>query len=121
MERVRETAVALLMLFLLIGTLIIIYSLLMWQILPKILALSLLFALVILKSVLTRMRNDQTAQELNYTDTRLIKFLLLSIFSVFCIVIFISYLLKSQQQAAELAFGTSLLTINKALDFLPAD
>jgi Ca2+/Na+ antiporter len=121
MERVRETAVALLMLFLLIGTLIVIYSLLMWQILPKILGLALLFTLVILKSVLTRLRNDQTAQELNYTDTRLIKFFLLSILSVFCIVIFISYLLESQQQAAELAFGTSLLTINKALDFLPAD
>jgi hypothetical protein len=121
MERVRETAIALLMLFLLIGTLAIIYSLLMWQVLPKALGLALLFALVILKSTITNLRNYQAAQELNCTDTRLIKFLLLSILSAFFIVVFISYLLKSQQQAAELAFGTSLLTIKKALDFLPAD
>ncbi|WP_183563522.1 hypothetical protein [Mucilaginibacter sp. SP1R1] len=121
MERVRETAIALLMLFLMIGSLIIIYSLLMWQELPKGLGLTLLFALVILKSTITGLRTYQPAQELNGTDTRLIKFFLLSILSVFFIVVFISYLLKSQQQAAEIAFGISLLTIKKALDFLPTD
>jgi len=121
MERFRETAVAVLMLFLLIGTLIIIYSLLMWQVLPKTLALALLFALILLKSTIISLHKYKTEQELNRTDSRLIKFFLLSILSVFCIVIFISYLLKSQQQAAELAFGTSLLTIEKALDFLPPD
>ena len=121
MERVRETAVAVLMLFLLVGTLIIIYSLLMWQVLPKILGLALLFALVILKSTITNLRNQQPAQELSGADFRLIKFILLSILSVFCMVVFISYLLESQQQAAELAFGSSLFTIKRALDFLPTD
>jgi uncharacterized membrane protein len=121
MERVRETAIALLMLFLLIGSLFIIYSLLMWQVLPKVLSLALLFALVILKNTITNLRKHQTAQELNCADLRSIKFFLLSILSTFCIVVFISYLLKSQQLPAELAFGTSLLTIKKALDFLPSD
>jgi hypothetical protein len=121
MERVRETALAVLMLFLLTGSLFIIYSLLMWQILPKTLGMSLLFALVLLKSTITSLRNYQTPQDLNSTDTRLIKCVLLSILSVFFIVLFISYLLRSQQQAAYIAFGISLLTIKKALDFLPAD
>ncbi|HMG07789.1 MAG TPA: hypothetical protein VK609_04725 [Mucilaginibacter sp.] len=121
MERVRETAVAVLMLFLLVGSLINIYSLLMWRVLPKALGLALLFALVILKSTITNLRNHQTAQELSCADLRSIKFFLLSILSTFCIVVFISYLLNSQQLAAELAFGISLFTIKKALDFLPAD
>jgi EamA domain-containing membrane protein RarD len=121
MERVRETIIALLMIFLLIGTLIIIYSLLIWQELPKILTLVLLFSLVLLKSSIAHLHHDQKTRELTCTDTRALKFFLLSVLSVFCVVIFISYLLKSQQQAAELAFGTSLLTIKKALDFLPAD
>lgn len=121
MERVRETAVAVLILFLLVGSLIIIYSLLMWQVLPKALGLALLFALVILKSVITSLRKHQAARELNCADLRSVKFFLLSILSTFCIVVFISYLLKSQQLPAELAFGTSLLTIKKALDFLPTD
>ena len=121
MERIRETIIALLMIFLLIGTLIIIYSLLIWQELPRILTLVLLFSLILLKSNISRLRDDQTTQELTYTDTRTLKFFLLSLLSAFCVVIFISYLLKSQQQAAELAFGTSLLAIKKALDFLPTD
>ncbi|SDP98394.1 hypothetical protein SAMN05428975_4734 [Mucilaginibacter sp. OK268] len=121
MERVRETIIALLMIFLLIGTLIVIYSLLIWQELPKILTLVLLFSLVLLKSCIAHLHHDQTTRELTYTDIRAIKFFLLSILSAFCVVIFISYLLNSQQQPAELAFGTSLLTIKKALDFLPSD
>jgi membrane protease YdiL (CAAX protease family) len=121
MERVRETALAVLILFLLIGSLFIIYSLLMWQMLPKALGMSLLFALVLLKSTITSLRGYQAPQELNSTDARLIKFILLSILSVFFIVLFISYLLKSQQQPTEIAFGISLLTIKRALDFLPAD
>lgn len=121
MERVRETALAVLMLFLLTGSLFIIYSLLMWQVLPKALGMSLLFALVLLKSTITSLRNYQAPQELNNTDTGLIKCVLLSILSVFFIVLFISYLLKSQQPAAYIAFGISALTIKKALDFLPAD
>jgi Ca2+/Na+ antiporter len=121
MERVREILIALLMVFLLIGTLIIIYSLLIWQELPRILTLVLLFSLVLLKSSIAHLHHDQKTRELTCTDTRALKFFLLSVLSVFCMVIFISYLLKSQQQAAELAFGTSLLTIKKALDFLPAD
>jgi Ca2+/Na+ antiporter len=121
MERVRETALAVLMLFLLTGSLFIIYSLLMWQVLPKALGMSMLFALVLLKSTITSLRNYQAPQELNATDARLIKCVILTILSVFFIVLFISYLLKSQQQPAYMAFGISVFTIKKALDFLPAD
>jgi uncharacterized membrane protein len=121
MERVRETAVTVLMLFLLMGTLTIVYSLLIWQELPKTLAMVLLFSLALLKGIVANLRNYQSAEELNCQDTRLIKLILLSILSVFLIVVFISYVLQSQQPAAAIAFIISLLTIKKALDFLPAD
>ncbi|WPU95007.1 hypothetical protein SNE25_05655 [Mucilaginibacter sabulilitoris] len=121
MERVRETAVTVLMLFLLIGTLTIVYSLLIWQELPKTLAMVLLFSLALLKGIVANLHNHQSSQELSCQDTRFIKLVLLSILSVFLIIVFISYVLQSQQPAAALAFIISLLTIKKALDFLPAD
>jgi LytS/YehU family sensor histidine kinase len=121
MERFRETAIVLLMLFLLAGTLVIIYSLVMLQEFPKTLAMIMLFALVPLKSCITGLRKKQPVQEFTCADTRLLKFILLSVFSVFLIVVYISCLLKSWQIIAVLAFALSIFTIKKAVDLLPAD
>jgi hypothetical protein len=121
MERFRETAAVLLMLFLLIGILVIFYSLIMWQEFSKTLAMIMLFALVPLKSCITGLRKKQAVQEFTGANTRLLKFILLSVFSVFLIVIYISCLLKSWQIIAVLVFGLSSITIKKAVDLLPAD
>lgn len=112
---------ALLMLFLLVGTLTIIYSLMMWQEFPKALALVMLFTLVPLKSCIKGLRKMHPVQEFTCTDTRMLKFILLSVFSVFLIIIYISCLLKSWQMIAVLVFVLNIFTIKKAVDLLPAD
>lgn len=119
MEKVRETTIALIILFLVIGTLFIIYSLLMWQVLPKALGLALLFALALLKNSIYKLRSRNATEELNKQDIRLLKFLIFSITSVFLIIVYISYLLKFQQVMALLTLGISLLAIKRSLDFLP--
>jgi hypothetical protein len=121
MERFRETAFVLLMLFLLVSILVIIYSLIMWQEFPKTLTMIMLFALVPLKSCIAGLRKKQPVQEFTCADTRLLKFLLLCVFSIFLIVVYISCLLKSWQLIAVLAFSLSVFTIKKAVDLLPAD
>lgn len=121
MERFREATVVLLMLFLLTGTLVIIYSLVMWQEFPKALAMAMLFCLVPLKSSVIRLQKKQLVQEFTCTDTRMLKFILLSIFSVFLIIIYISCLLRSWQVAAVLVFVLNVFTIKKAVALLPAD
>ncbi|MDB5150532.1 MAG: hypothetical protein JWQ57_4552 [Mucilaginibacter sp.] len=121
MERFREIAVVLLMLFLLAGTLVIIYSLVMWQEFPKTLTVIMFFALVPLKSCIAVLRKKQQVQAFICADTRMLKFILLSVFSVFLIIIYISCLLKSWQVIAVLVFALSVFTIKKAVDLLPAD
>jgi len=121
MERFRETVIALLMLFLLTGVLVIIYSLIMWQEFPKILALVMLFALVPLKSCIVGLSKKQPVKEFTCADTRMLKFIILSVLSVFLIIIYISCLLKSWRLIAVLAFALSVFSIKKAVDLLPAD
>lgn len=121
MERFRETSIALLMLFLLAGTLVIVYSLIIWQEFPKTLAVIMLFALVPLKSCMAGLRKEHPIQKFTCADTRMLKFILLSVFSVFLIIVYISCLLKSWQIIAVLAFALSIFTIKKAVNLLPAD
>lgn len=121
MEKFRETAIVLLMLFLLAGTLVIIYSLVMGQEFPKTLTMVMLFTLAPLKSCIAGLRKKQPVQEFTCADTRMLKFILLSVFSVFLIVVYIACLLKSWQIIAVLVLALSVFTIKKAVDLLPAD
>lgn len=52
---------------------------------------------------------------------RLLKIILLSVFSVLLIGVYISFLLKSWQLMAMVVFALSGLTIRKAVDLLPVD
>ena len=120
MQRICEATIVLLLLFLIAGVLIIVYSLLMWHVFPKALGLALLFALALLKGLVIKAKQLQTSAPLTDNDARLLKLILLSICSIFLVIIYTSYLLKNQQVAAWAAFGLGLLTLKKALKYLPA-
>jgi uncharacterized membrane protein len=119
MEKLRETAIVLLTLLLITCTLYFIYSLLIWQVLARVTGATLLLALAFLKAIITKHRHTKLTNRLNDKDTRLLKFLLLSTCCIFLVIVYISYLLQSQQPAAWITFGLSLFTLKKALQFLP--
>jgi hypothetical protein len=89
MQRIYETTIVLLLLFLIAGVLIIVYSLLMWHVFPKALGMALLFAPVLIKGVVIKAKHYQTTAALACEDTRLLKLILLSICSVFLVIIYI--------------------------------
>ncbi len=120
MYKVRETAIVLLMLLIATGALYIIYSLLVWQVLPKTIGLALLFALALLKGLLVSIKTAQTSPTLTCHDARLLKFLLLSIGSIFLVILYISFVVNSRQIAACIALALGVLSTTKALKFLPA-
>jgi hypothetical protein len=120
MHKFRETIIVLLMLLLVASSLYIIYSLLMWQILPRVLSLILLFTLALLKASIVTARQKQASSPLNDCDTRLLKFILLSISCVFLVILYISYVVKNQQILAWTALALGAFSLKRALKFLPA-
>jgi hypothetical protein len=99
MQRICETTIVLLLLFLIAGVFIIVYSRLMWHVFPRALGLALLFALALLKGLVIKAKQFQTSAPLIDNDARLLKLILLSICSIFLVIIYTSYLLKNQQVA----------------------
>ena len=120
MQRFRQAAIISLILFLFIGSMVIIYYLLMWQVAPKGLAIVLLFALMLFKYIISGIKNHQNPSSFSRRNKQLLKFILLSLCYVFLVTVYISYLLKNQQPAAWVSFVLCLLTLKKALHFLPA-
>jgi hypothetical protein len=110
MEKVKETTVALLVAYIFISVLIVLYNLLMWQILPKVLSYTVLAALVLLKGAVISLQISQPVQDLNPHDKSKLKSTVLVILFVFFIILFISYLYRGEQLASLISLITVLLT-----------
>jgi hypothetical protein len=100
MEKLKKILTVVLMLYIIIGLFILLYQLLVWHIFPKFFGCSLLFALAALKGCLIGLRHNDSEQQLTKTDRSRLVFLLLLSLVLFCFILFISFLLKGQQNAA---------------------
>lgn len=93
-----------LMLYIIVGVFAMLYQLLVWHSFPQIFSYTLLGALVSLKGTLIGLRCDYAEQELTKADTSRIIFLLKLSLIIFCLLLFISFLLKGELIAAITSF-----------------
>lgn len=113
MEKVKEILAATLMLFIFAGVFTILYRLLVWHTFPALLGYSLLIALVMLKSILTRLRNHHPVEELTPADQTNLMLLLLFSLSTFCSMLLIAFLVKEQLISAAVSFLALLCCIHR--------
>lgn len=110
MEKMKEILAAVLILYIIAGLFALLYQLLVWHSFSRPFSYTLLIALVSLKGTIISLRRDYTEQELNKTDWSRLIFLLHLSLIIFCLILFISFLLKGQQIAALISLLTLLVS-----------
>lgn len=110
MEKMKEILAAVLILYIIAGLFALLYQLLVWHSFSRPFSYKLLIALVSLKGTIISLRRDYTEQELNKTDWSRLIFLLHLSLVIFCLILFISFLLKGRQIAALISLLTLLVS-----------
>jgi hypothetical protein len=100
MEKAKNVLTVILMLYIFVGTFIILYYLLVWSTFLSAYAYTLLASLLLLKGIIITIQHEQPVEELCEKDKINLKTFFLISVNVFLVTLFISYLFNGRIGAA---------------------
>jgi hypothetical protein len=110
-KKAKEILSVLLMLYIITGIFVVLYQLLLWHSISKQFGYSILVAIVLLKGALLGLRRDHDERQLTKTDRLKTMRLLRICLTAFCLLLFISFLLKGYRVSAFVSFFTLLVSL----------
>jgi hypothetical protein len=111
MDKIRKILAVILMLYIITGIFIILYNLLLLHSFSRHFGYTLLVALLLLKGTLIGLRCNRAEQKLTQTDRSKMIFLFHLSLILFCLLVFISLMLKGQQIAAFISLLALVLVL----------